>query len=127
MNKAILIGNLVKDPELKTGQSGKTFCRFSLAVQRAFKDAQTGKRETDFFDCTAFDKTAEVLVKYCSKGKKILVEGAIQNHDYQTQDGGKRRSTEIKVERLELLGSKQDGSTGGGEFVKVDEDDDLPF
>lgn len=137
MNKVILIGNLTKDPELKETQSGISVCRFSIAVNRKFQNAD-GERETDFFNITAWRGTAETIARYCKKGNKLLVEGSIQLRKYEDEEGISRTSIDIIASEVEFLTpkSRQDDeeepparSKGKGkpELQPVDDDDDLPF
>jgi single-strand DNA-binding protein len=130
MNKAILIGNLTKDPELSTTNSGISVCRFTLAVSRRFVGA-SGERETDFFEFTVFDKRAEVCAKYVKKGSKIAVVGSLFVNSYEDDNGNKRYKTEIRCEEVEFLSArKEEGETkerpSKDKLVPV-EDDDLPF
>lgn len=107
MNKAILIGRLTKDAETRTTDTGKEVASFSIAVSRNYTN-QNGEKETDFINCVAFDKKAQVIGKYTKKGSQIALEGAIRTRSYDAQDGNKRYVTEILVENLHLLGSKED-------------------
>lgn len=107
MNKAILIGRLTKDAEIRTTDTGKEIASFSIAVSRNYTN-QNGEKETDFINCVAFDKKAQVIGKYTKKGSQIALEGAIRTRSYDAQDGNKRYVTEILVENLHLLGSKED-------------------
>ena len=102
MNKVILIGNLAADPESRTTQSGVQQCTLRLAVQRRFANQQ-GQREADFFNVVCWRQTAEFVARYLSKGRKIAVEGSIQNRSYTAQDGSKRYVTEINAEHVEFL------------------------
>ena len=120
MNKAILIGNLTKDPELKTTQSGISVCRFTIAVNRKFKDAQ-GNQVTDFIPVATWRGIAESCAKYLAKGRKVAVIGEIQTRSYDAQDGTKRYVTEIVASDVEFLspnpggqGSGFGGGNGGG-------------
>ena len=92
MNKAILIGNLTRDPETMTTSSGITKCNFTVAVQRRFANAQ-GVREADFIPVVCWRQTAELCARYLSKGRKVAVEGSIQVRSYDAQDGTKRYVT----------------------------------
>ena len=113
MNKAILIGNLANDPESRTMQSGISQCTFRLAVSRRFANAQ-GVRETDFFTIVCWRQTADFCARYLSKGRKVAVEGSIQNRSYDAQDGTKRYVTEIIAENVEFASSREDGGRQGG-------------
>ena len=142
MNKVILIGNLANDPEPFTTQSGISRSTFRVAVQRRFANAQ-GVREADFFTVIAWRQTADFCNRYLTKGRKVAVEGSIQNRSYDAQDGSKRYVTEIIAENIEFAGSRGDGQarprddgptpppappTGPAmnDFTEV-EDDELPF
>ena len=130
MNKVILIGNLTKDPELTTTTSGVEFCRFSIAVQRRFKNVE-GEYEADFINCVAWRKTAEFVHQYFSKGKKIAVVGSIQSRSYDANDGTKRYVTEVVAEEVEFVerkgGSDSNGGTERVEKLRPIDDDTLPF
>jgi len=93
------MGRFTKDPELRATQSGTSVCSFSLACDRDYKDSN-GKKETDFFDCVAWRKTAEFVSKYFAKGQMALVVGRLQNRDWKDKEGNKRRSTEIVVDNV---------------------------
>lgn len=141
MNKVILIGNLAADPESRTTQSGVQQCTLRLAVQRRFANQQ-GQREADFFNVVCWRQTAEFAARYLSKGRKIAVEGSIQNRSYTAQDGSKRYVTEINAERIESLDRAPDTAPQpaaqapnaeppkqmrADEFIECTDDDELPF
>lgn len=144
MNKVILIGNLAADPESRTTQSGVQQCTLRLAVQRRFANQQ-GQREADFFNVVCWRQTAEFAARYLSKGRKIAVEGSIQNRSYTAQDGSKRYVTEINAEHIESLDrapetapqpavqTKQAPKADppkqmrADEFIELPDDDELPF
>lgn len=106
MNTVNLIGRLTKDPELRYTPSGIAICKFTLAVNRDFTN-QNGEREADFINCTAFKKTAENLSNYQKKGNQVGVVGRIQTGSYEGQDGKRVFTTDVMVDRVEFLGSKQ--------------------
>ena len=106
MNRVILIGNLAADPESRTTQSGISQCTLRIAVQRRFANQQ-GVRETDFFNVICWRQTADFCARYLSKGRKIAVEGSIQNRAYDAQDDSKRYITEIVADNVEFLSSPQ--------------------
>lgn len=110
MNKAILIGNLARDPETMTTASGIAKCNFTIAVQRKFANAQ-GVREADFLPVVCWRQTAELCAKYLAKGRKVAIEGTIQTRSYDAQDGSKRYITEIVADSVEFLGSHAHGQT----------------
>ncbi|WP_163468074.1 single-stranded DNA-binding protein [Fusobacterium sp. IOR10] len=100
MNLIVLTGRLTRDPELKYGQSGKAYSRFSIAVDRTFQ-----KGEADFINCVAFGKTAELIGEYLRKGKKVGVQGALQMNRYEV-NGEKRTSYDVVVSNIEFLEPK---------------------
>ena len=103
MNKVMLIGRLTKDPEIRATQSGKRVASFTIAVNRR-------KREdpADFIQCQAWEKTADIVEKYCPKGKQVAIFGRIQTGSYENKEGRKVYTTDIMVDELELLGSRED-------------------
>ena len=142
MNKVILIGNLASDPEAFTTQSGISRSTFRIAVQRRFANAQ-GVREADFLTVVAWRQSADFCNRYLTKGRKVAVEGSIQNRSYDAQDGSKRWVTEIIADSVEALGSREEGQArpmdngptpppaapsgqAMNDFTEVD-DDELPF
>ena len=126
MNKVIMIGNLVADPEARTTQSGKSVATFRIGVRRNFSNAQ-GVYESDFFSCQAWGNTAEYVRKYMAKGSRVAVEGRLQNRSYDAQDGSKRYVTEIICDRVEGLQSRTEAQPQGSqEFTEID-DEGLPF
>ena len=120
MNKAILIGRLTRDPELRTTPTGRNVCQFSVAVNRTFTNAN-GEREADFINCVVWDKQAENLVKYQKKGNQIAVEGRIQTRNYDDKDGKKVYVTEILASNISFLDSKGTGATGNTSFNNLPE------
>ena len=120
MNKAILIGRLTKDPELRTTPTGRNVCQFSVAVSRNFTNAN-GEREADFINCVAWDKQAENLVKYQKKGNQIAVEGRIQTRNYDEKKKKKVYVTEILASNISFLDSKGTGATGNTSFNNLPE------
>ena len=105
MNKAILIGRLTRDPELRSTPAGRNVCQFSIAVNRTFTNAN-GDREADFINCVVWDKQAENLVKYQKKGNQIAVDGRIQTRNYEDKDGKRVYVTEILANNISFLDSK---------------------
>lgn len=129
VNRVWLLGNLTKDPESQTTSNGTTVCKFTLAVQRRFSNAD-GEKEVDFLNIVTWRTLAENCIKYLSKGKKVAVVGAIQTRSYDAQDGTKRYVTEIVAEEVEFL-SSNGGKQETEKVEKIDEseinEDDLPF
>lgn len=107
INNVVLVGRITKDIELRMSDSGKAFTNFSLAVNRAFK-GQDGK-DADFINCRAFNKQAENLAKYCGKGSLIGVEGNIQTGQYQNKAGNTVYTTDIAVQRVQFLDTRNQG------------------
>ncbi len=108
MNITNLTGRLTKDIELRTTQSGKTVANFTLAVNRRFKSQ--GQPDADFFRCQAWGKTAEVLHQYTHKGSQIGITGRLQNRSYENQQGQNVEITEVIVESMDLLDSRNNGT-----------------
>lgn len=107
MNVVCLIGRLVAQPELKyTAGSNIPVCSFRIAVDRRFKD-QNGNRTADFIDVVAWRQQAEILVKYCDKGRLIGVQGQIQVRSWQAQDGSPRKSVEVVADSIQFLERRQ--------------------
>lgn len=102
MNKVEMSGRLVKDVELSKSKAGNDYCNFTIAVKRK------GSDETDFFDCIAFSKLAETLVKYTEKGNRIIIAGTIQNDKYIDKEGTTKYKTNIKVEDLYFVDFKKE-------------------
>ena len=132
MNKVFLIGNLTRDPELSETNSGTAVCRFSVAVNR--RRTGDGEQQTDFFNVTAWRGLAETVARYCKKGNKVAVSGAIQIRQYEDRDGQKRTSVDVIADEVEFLTPKGgDGETGAPASKKrpalepFDDDDDIPF
>ena len=106
MNKAILVGRLTKDPELKmTENTKREVCQFTIAVNRPYTN-DDGERKADFINCVVWDKLAENLSKYQKKGNQVAVEGRIQTRNYEDKDGKKIYVTEIFVSNVTFLDSK---------------------
>ena len=119
MNKAILIGRLTRDPELRTTPTGRNVCQFSIAVNRNCTNAN-GEREADFINCVVWDKQAENLAKYQHKGNQIAVEGRIQTRNYDDKDGKRVYVTEILATNISFLDAKGT-SNGAGSFNNIPE------
>jgi single-strand DNA-binding protein len=112
MNKAILMGRLTRDPEVRYSQGAQptAVARFSIAVDRRFK--RDGEPDADFFNCTAFGKQGEFVEKYIHKGTKVVLSGKIQNDNYTNKDGQQVYATRIIVDEIEFAESKN--ASGGG-------------
>ena len=112
MNKVYLIGNLTRDPETRTTQSGLTVCSFTLAVNRRTK-RQDGTQETDFIGVTAWRQLGENCAKYLAKGKKAAVSGSIQTRTYEAQDGSRRSAFDVVADEVEFLSPVSAGAHRG--------------
>ena len=151
MNKVFLIGNLTRDPELRTTQTGVSVCSFTIAVNRRRpSNAEAGQPEADFFRVTAWRQLGEICAKYLAKGRKVSVVGSVSASAYTGSDGKARASLEVQADDVEFLTPKgEQGDMGGyaapaapaarpaapanygsapqgGGFVQVDEEE-LPF
>lgn len=113
MNKVFLIGNLTRDPEMRSTQSGVAVCSFSIAVNRRFRNAQTGQQETDFLNVIAWRQLAELCAKYLAKGRKVAISGSIQTRTYEAKDGSKRTTWDIVADEVQFLSQNQQSSTQG--------------
>lgn len=109
INRAILMGRLTADPELRQTPSGTAVCTFTVAVERRFSDPGNGERQTDFLDVVAWKGTAEFVSQYFSKGKMIIVEGAIQTRSYEDRNGNKRKAVEIVADNVQFGEPKSAG------------------
>ena len=144
INKAILMGRLTRDPELRHTGSGTPVCSFSVAIDNGYGD----NRSTDFINCVAWDKTAEFVEKYFTKGRMIIVIGRIQTRTWEGQDGKKNYATEVVASEVSFGESKRNAEENGfsatnsanasvampempdtaeDDFVTLETNDDLPF
>lgn len=124
LNKAILIGNLGKDPELRYTPSNLAIANFNMATSESWRDKETGQKETrtEWHRIVAFGKLAEICGEYLKKGKQVYIEGRIQTRDWEDKDGIKRYTTEVVASHMLMLG------VGGEVQIGKNEDDkDIPF
>lgn len=139
MNKAVLMGRLTRDPEVRylQGESQTAVARFSLAVDRRYK--RDGEPEADFFNCTAFGRLAETVGQYLSKGVKVVIVGRIQNDNYTNREGQQVYSVRVIADEMyfaekkaadsSAVGRPEPTASGDG-FINIPDDvsdDDLPF
>ncbi len=112
MNKVILMGRLTADPELKQTQGGTSVCRFTVAVNRKFRNTDGGY-DADFISCTAWRQTAEFICKYFGKGQMICIEGTLRTSSYQDKNHSDitHYTTDVFVDSAKFCGSKADSST----------------
>ena len=130
LNKIVIQGRMCSDPELRHTQSGTAVASFTLAVDRDFKDKQTGEKATDFIDIVAWRNTAEFVSRYFTKGRMAVVVGSLQLRDWTDKEGNKRRTAEVVAENVYFGDSKRTDTTSpvGGESAYQEEDSgDLPF
>lgn len=106
MNKAILIGRLTRDPELRYTSSNRAVCQFTVAIDRPFTNQASGQREADFINVVAWDKTGENVGKFMTKGRLIAVEGRIQTRNYDNNEGRKVYVTEVIASNVQFLESR---------------------
>ena len=148
LNHIVIMGRLVRDPELRTTQSGTPVTSFTLAVDRDFKDKDSGEKATDFIEVVAWRSAAEFVCKYFSKGRMAVAEGRLQIREYTDRDGNNRRVAEVVASNI-YFGDSAKSDNGGGQsraqssyappasnnyntgnngFAEInDEDGDLPF
>ena len=141
-NKAIVLGNLTRDPESRTLPSGQTVTNFSIATNRVYTDKAGAKQQTvEFHNIVAFGKLAEICSRYLNKGKMVLVEGRLQTRSWQGQDGVKRYRTEIVMENMQLgpkgapgtgvpsqdMGSSAVPTMAAEEIPVIDADEEMSF
>ena len=138
-NRAVIVGNLGRDPELKYTQSGTAVCSFSVATGEKWKDKQSGemKERTEWHKVVVWGAQAETCSKYLSKGTQALVEGRIQTNAWEDKEGNKRYTTEILANTVQFLGGRDSAGTSRSESPPLPEfpgtpvtgagDDDIPF
>ena len=140
VNKAIILGRLGRDPEVRYTPSGDAVCNFSVATTESWKDKQTGekKERTEWHRCVAWRQLGEICGEYLTKGKQVYIEGRLQTRSWDDRDGNKRYTTEIVANQMTMLGRAgegpsdsyappiQDGGFSGGP-PSGPEDDDIPF
>lgn len=115
MNKLTIIGNLTRDPELRTTPNGYTVCDFTVAVnRRRGQNAQAGQPEADFFRVSAWRQLGENCAKFLAKGRKVCVVGPVTARSYQANDGTTRVSLEVTAEDVEFLSGRNDDQAAGG-------------
>lgn len=110
VNKVILLGNLGRDPEIRYLQSGEAVCNFSIATTEKWKDKASGdmKEATEWHRISAFGRVAEIAGEYLKKGSPVYIEGSLRTRKWQDKDGKDQYTTEVRVDRLQLLGGRQE-------------------
>ncbi len=114
LNRIVLIGRLTRDPESQYTPNGIALAKFSIAVDRPTKNAETGERETDFINIVAWRRTAEFVTQYITKGRLVAVEGRLQMRSWVAQDGTKRVAAEIVADNVQGLDRAKDSDGSGG-------------
>ncbi len=135
VNKVILIGRLGRDPEVRYTQSGTAVTNFTLATSRTYKKENEKIDETEWHRVVAFGRTAEICGEYLQKGKQVYVEGRLQTREWEDKDGNRRWTTEVIIERMQMLGARADKDTSYSPPVEEDPfnktpdegPDDVPF
>ena len=123
INKALLFGNLTRDPELKALPSGVNVCNFSVATNRVYKDRDGKKQEqADFHNVVVFGRQADIVAQYLKKGRSVFVEGRMQTRSWE-KDGQKQYRTEVIAERVQFGPSGGGASGGGGRRQTAEEPD----
>lgn len=126
VNKAVLVGHLGRDPEIRYSESGTAVANFSIATSEKWTDKQTGevKERTEWHRIVAWGRIGESCAKYLAKGRQVYVEGRIQTREWEDKEGVKRRTTEINAQSVVFLGGKSDGQPASD---PPPEDDQVPF
>lgn len=130
MNKIYLIGNLTRDPEMKTTQSGLSVCNFTLAVNR--RQSKDGEQQADFFNIVAWRQLGDLCGRYLAKGRKAAVIGSMQTRTYEAKDGSKRTAYDVIADEVEFLSSSQEGhqshqNAPQSASMPIVDDEPLPF
>lgn len=123
MNNVTLLGRLVKDPELRSTQSGTAVASFTIAVDREY--SKDKERETDFIPCVAWKGAGETIAKFFHKGQRILVAGKLQTRSYTDKEGNKRTAFEVVVRDFDFIEKRESGSAE--DYAVIEDDGDLPF
>lgn len=143
LNHIVIMGRLSADPVLRHTQSGTPVANFTLAVDRDFKDKQTGERSTDWIDVVAWRATGEIVSRYFTKGRMAVVDGRLQIREWTDKDGNKRRNAEVVAENVYFGDSKREDSSNASQaynlpsvygpaaeedqFSEMEDSEDMPF
>lgn len=128
-SKAIITGNITRDPELRSTPNGASVCSFSVAVNRTYRDANgENKEEVSFIDCSAWNKLGEMIAQYAKKGSGVLVSGRLSQRSWEDKNGGGKRSrTEIVVEDFNFTGSSsRDGGSSNNNYSSSSSSQEAP-
>lgn len=128
-NKVILMGNLTRDPEMKYLPSGTAIANFGIAMNERYTDRQTGEQRENvcFVDVEAWDRQAEVVNEYFSKGSPIFLEGSLKFDSWETPEGEKRSRLKVRLLRFQFIGGRQDGDEVGGGYTQATPPDSTPM
>jgi single-strand DNA-binding protein len=110
MNKVMLVGNLTRDPEVRTTQSGLSVCQFSIAINRRF-NGPNGEKQADYIPIVAWRQLADLCGRYLAKGRKVSVVGSLQSRQYEDKQGNKRTAYEVVADEIEFLSPRGEGSS----------------
>jgi single-strand DNA-binding protein len=145
INRVVLVGNLTRDPELRTTPSGTSVCKLRVAVNTPIKDNSTGQwtDKPNYFDVTVWGNQGESCAQYLAKGRPVAIDGRLDWREWEAQDGSKRQAVEIIADTVQFLGGRGEGELGGGgngnQYVSAaaaadtgadvgtGTDDDIPF
>lgn len=129
LNKIFLQGRLVADPELRHTASGVAVASFRLAVDRDFKDRDSGEKKVDFINVVAWRQTGEFVSKFFSKGRMAIVEGRLQLRDYTDKEENKRTMAEVNADNIYFGDSRKDSDSEsqGDQFVPLPDDTEVPY
>jgi len=127
LNKFIVIGRLVRDPELRYTQSGTPVASFSIANSKSWTQNNEKKEQTSFFNCVAWSKAGEIITQYMKKGSQIQITGRLQQRTWEDQSGNKRSTLEVNVEEFQFLGSSNKNTQSESHDHKSPMPDDNPF
>ena len=130
-SKAIIAGNVTRDPDMRTTPSGSQVCSFAIAVNRSYKDSSGAQQDqVSYLDCVAWGKSAEIISQYIKKGSQLLVSGRLEQRSWEDKNSGQKRSrVEIVVEDFSFIGGNNGGGAGGnyggGSSEEVDTGSDI--
>ena len=117
-SKAIVAGNVTRDPEMRSTAGGSQVCSFAIAVNRTFRDSSGNQQDqVSYIDCVAWGKSAEIISQYVKKGSALLVSGRLEQRSWEDKNSGQRRSrTEIIIEDFSFISNNGNGGNGGGNY-----------
>ncbi|MBC8412825.1 MAG: single-stranded DNA-binding protein [Nitrospira sp.] len=119
-NKVILMGNLTRDPEMRYSPQGTSVCKFSIAINRKFRQGEEFKEEVTFVNIVVFGKQADNSGKYLNKGSSVLIEGRLQENKWETEDGQKRSRMEVVAQDVRFMSQKNQSTSSGSGISEGD-------